>query len=358
MQTTTVNVGIIGVGGIANGKHMPSLAKLPNVRMVAFCDLIEERARRGAQDFGVPGAKVFTDYRRLLDMDEIDVVHVLTTNDGHAPISIDALKAGKHVMCEKPMAMNAAQAKAMIEAARESGKKLTIGYQLRQRPQYQYLKQICDRGELGRIYFTKALTIRRRGVPTWGQFLSREKQGGGPLIDNTTHVLDLLMWLTDNYQPASVMGSTFYELGKTPNAVNMWGPWDPDEFTVEDSACGIIKFKDGMTALIETSWALNTLRTDEASIVLCGSRAGADVSDDLRINGEKLNRLYEIIPDFNVGVPKENPGELEARQWIDAIVNDKEPLVKPEQALAVTKILDAIYKSAETGRAVYFDDPE
>lgn len=107
MQTTTVNVGIIGVGGIANGKHMPSLAKLPNVRMVAFCDLIEERARRGAQDFGVPGAKVFTDYRRLLDMDEIDVVHVLTTNDGHAPISIDALKAGKHVMCEKPMAKTA-----------------------------------------------------------------------------------------------------------------------------------------------------------------------------------------------------------------------------------------------------------
>ena len=105
--------------------------------MVAFCDLIEERARKGAADYGTPDAKVFTDYRELLEMDEIDVVHVLTTNDAHGPISIDALEAGKHVMCEKPMAINSAQARAMMETA-EVGKKLTIGYQHRFRPECQY----------------------------------------------------------------------------------------------------------------------------------------------------------------------------------------------------------------------------
>ncbi|NLK07655.1 MAG: Gfo/Idh/MocA family oxidoreductase [Firmicutes bacterium] len=351
----TVNVGIIGVGGIANGKHMPSLEKLPNVRMLAFCDLIEARALKGARDFGVPEAKVFTDYRKLLEMPEIDVVHVLTTNDGHAPISIAALEAGKHVMCEKPMAMNTDEARAMVEAARASGRKLTIGYQLRQRPEYQYLKEVCDRGELGRIYFTKAVTTRRRGVPTWGEFLSLEKQGGGPLIDNTTHVLDLLMWLTNNYQPASVMGNTFHELGKTPNAVNLWGSWDPNEFTVEDSACGFLKFQDGMTTMIETAWAINTLRIDEAAIILCGTKAGADMADELKINGERLGRLYEVSPNFEVGVVEQDLGYLEAKQWIDAIVHDRDPLVKPEEALVVTKILDAIYESSHTGKAVYFD---
>ncbi|MBQ2755433.1 MAG: Gfo/Idh/MocA family oxidoreductase, partial [Oscillospiraceae bacterium] len=124
-----VNVGIIGCGGIANGKHMPSLSKLPNVRMVAFCDIVKEKAEKAAAEYGVEGAKVYTDYKELLKDGDIEVVHVCTPNRSHSFITVDSLEAGKHVMCEKPMAKTYADAKLMLEAAQRTGKKLTIGYQ-------------------------------------------------------------------------------------------------------------------------------------------------------------------------------------------------------------------------------------
>ena len=136
MSDRIVNIGIIGCGGIANGKHLPALKKLPNVRMVAFCDIIPERAEKAAKEYGVPEAKVFTDYKEMLKLQDIEVVHVLTPNRSHSFITVDALEAGKHVMCEKPMAINAAEAKKMVEAAKRTGKKLTIGYQNRFRPEY------------------------------------------------------------------------------------------------------------------------------------------------------------------------------------------------------------------------------
>ena len=147
----TVKVGIIGCGGIANGKHMPSLKQVAGVEMVAFCDLIIERAEKAARDFGVPGAKVYTDYKELLADESIEVVHVLTPNRSHADISIDALYAGKHVMCEKPMAKTADDAKRMVEAAKATGKKLTIGYQHRQKASAQYAKQYIEQGSIGEI---------------------------------------------------------------------------------------------------------------------------------------------------------------------------------------------------------------
>ena len=169
-----LKVGIVGCGGIANGKHMPALSKLDNVEMVAFCDLIIERAEKAAKEYGTPDAKVFTDYRDLVAIEEIDVVHVLTTNDAHSFITVDALEAGKHVMCEKPMAINSAEAKKMVDAAERTGKKLTIGYQSRFRADSQHLKKLVDDGELGDVYFARAMAIRRRAVPTWGSFLNEE----------------------------------------------------------------------------------------------------------------------------------------------------------------------------------------
>jgi len=135
-----VNVGIIGCGGIANGKHLPSLKALPNVRLVAFCDLIEERAKKAKDEYGTEDALVCTDYKELLKDDNIEVVHVLTPNRSHADITVDALNAGKHVMCEKPMAKTADDAKRMVEAARASGKKLTIGYQHRHNAESRFAK--------------------------------------------------------------------------------------------------------------------------------------------------------------------------------------------------------------------------
>ncbi|HHV44990.1 MAG TPA: Gfo/Idh/MocA family oxidoreductase [Firmicutes bacterium] len=356
-----LRVGIVGVGGIANGKHMPALSKIKEVEMVAFCDLIEERAQKGAKQYGTPDARVYTDYRVMLEKEKLDVVHICTTNDAHSPITVAALESGCHVMCEKPMAINTPEAQAMVEAAKRTGKKLTIGYQNRFRPDSQYLKKICDRGDLGDIYYAKALAIRRRAVPTWGSFLSLEKQGGGPLIDIGTHALDLTLWCVNNYEPLYAVGSVYHKLNSKENAANAWGPWDPKEFTVEDSAFGFIVFKNGMTIVLESSWALNTLHVGEARCVLCGTEAGADMSDGLRINGEEFGRLYTKKPEFNIGGVDyyegtgASPGDIEARVWIDSILNDKEPVVKPEQAFVVTKILDAIYESARTGKPVYFD---
>lgn len=353
-----VKIGIVGVGGIANGKHMPCLARLENVELVAFCDLIKERAEEGAKKYGARDAKVFTDYMDLLSMDEIEVVHVLTPNSSHAEISIAAMNAGKHVMCEKPMAKTAAEAREMLAVSKKTGKKLSIGYQSRFAPESLYLKKMIENDELGEIYFARSVSCRRRGVPTWGVFLDKEKQGGGPLIDIGTHALDLTLWLMDNYKPTSVLGSTYKKLSGTKNAANEWGPWDPDKFQVEDSAFGIVKFENGATVSIESSWALNIAAP--AASVFCGTKAGADTTDGLRINGEKFGNLYINKIDVNKLGIEMYRGEdltmfqLEERTWIESIVNDTEPFVKAEQAVVVSEILEALYKSAETGKAVYF----
>ncbi|NQX58801.1 Gfo/Idh/MocA family protein [Paenibacillus qinlingensis] len=354
-------IGIIGCGGIANGKHLPSLSKLSNVELVAFCDIIQESAATAAAKYGIEGALVCEDYKEILQDATIDIVHVLTPNISHAEISIAALEAGKHVMCEKPMAKTAEDAKRMVETAKRTGKKLTIGYNNRFRPDSQHLKNVCADGELGHIYFAKAHAIRRRAVPTWGVFLDEEKQGGGPLIDIGTHALDLTLWMMDNYKPKVVLGTSYHELSQTENAANAWGPWDPSKFTVEDSAFGMIVMENGATIILESSWALNTLEVDEAKCSLSGTEGGADMKGGLRINGEKHSRLYTTEVDLKAGGvafydgKTESAADVEMRTWINAIDQDIDPVVTPEQAYVVSQILEAIYESARTGKAVYLN---
>jgi len=355
-----VKVGIIGCGGIANGKHMPSLSQLDHVELVAFCDIVEAKAVKANTMYGDETSKVYTDYKEMLKDNSIDVVHVCTPNKSHSFITIDALEAGKHVLCEKPMAKTSAEAQAMVEAAQRTGKKLTIGYDNRFRVDSQHLSKVAHSGALGDIYFAKAHAIRRRAVPTWGVFLNEEEQGGGPLIDIGTHALDLTLWLMNNYKVKYVVGNTYHELSKTENAANAWGSWDPEKFTVEDSAFGFVTMENGATIFLESSWALNTTDEHEAKSTLCGTLGGADMKHGLVINGEKFSRLYEekVLTEaggvaFYDGT-SESHALVEARQWIDCIINDKEPLVKPEQALVVTQILEAIYESAKTGQPVYF----
>lgn len=361
-MSSNVRVGIIGCGGIATGKHLPGLAKVKDADIVAFCDIIEERAVECAEKYGVPGAKTYTDYQKLLSEGGVDVVHVCTPNDSHAPISIAALEAGAHVMCEKPMAKKAADARAMLEAAKRTGKKLTVGYQSRYRADSQYLKQLIQEGGLGEVYMAKAHAVRRRAVPTWGVFLDAEKQGGGPLIDIGTHALDLTLWLMDNYAVKSVTGSVYRKLADRENAANAWGPWDPKTYTVEDSAFGFITMQNGATIFLESSWALNTLETDEAKCTLMGTEAGADMRKGLRINGEHNSRLYTQEIELKAGGvafyegASTAPHEIEAAQWIDAVINDKQPTVLPEQACVVSEVLEAIYESAAQGKTIYFED--
>lgn len=355
-----VRIGIIGCGGIANGKHMPALKKLPEVEMVAFCDIIEERAQKAAKNFGTPDAKVFTDYKELLKLD-LDVVHVLTPNRQHSFITVDALESGKHVMCEKPMAKTAADARAMVEAAKKSGKKLTIGYQHRHKPEARYLKSVIERGDLGDIYYAHAYAIRRRGTPNWGVFLNEYEQGGGPLIDIGTHSLDLTLYLMNNYKPRMVVGTTYKKV-ENPEMGNPWGGWPEGANTMEDAAFGFIVMENGATINLEATWALNTIEPiPEGSTQLCGSKAGAQIKGGVSINKAEFGRLIEIKPDVSAGGVafydgvKETPAITEQMRWLDALENDTDPVVLPEQACVVSEILEAIYKSAKSGQPVYFD---
>ena len=360
MAQSDVRVGIIGVGGIAEGKHMPNLAKVKNVKMVAFCDIVKSKAQAGAAKFGVKGATVYTDYQAMLEKEQLDVVHVCTPNNLHAEISIAALEAGCHVMCEKPMNKTAEGARAMLAASQRTGKKLCIGYQNRYRPDSLYAKKMVENGELGEIYFAKAHALRRRAVPTWGVFLDAEAQGGGPLIDIGTHALDLTLWLMNNYEPLYVVGTSYRKIGPKKDAANPWGAWDPKKYTVEDSAFGFIKFKNGATVFLESSWAINLRISGEAICTLCGTEAGIDMWDGLQVVGDRHGRMYTEKIHLGAGGVAfydgkgEDPSELEAQLWIEAVVKDKAPFVKPEEALVVSEILEAIYTSNETGEPVYF----
>jgi len=375
----TLKIGIIGCGFIANGKHLPSIVRLPDVEVVAFCDLIVEKAQKSADEYGAPGALVCSDYRDVIARQDIDVVHVCTPNSSHAEISIAAMKAGKHVMCEKPMAKTAAEARAMLDASKETGKLLTIGYQNRFRTDSQFMKKLCESGEMGDIYLGKGFATRRRGVPTWGVFMDKEKQGGGPLIDLGTHALDLTLWMMDNYEPVTVLGSTFDKIAKIGSPANGMGPWDPDKYDVEDSAFGLVKFSNGATVILEASWAINMIVSNEAMTMVCGTKAGADMfppngpvlrtadfqsaaTHQVRVNGENAGKLY--IQNYTMGAafigdgkkPEDFAGGyLEMETWLAAVRGEGELVVKPQQAYTVTRILEAIYMSAASGDVVHMD---
>ncbi|GHU58191.1 oxidoreductase [Spirochaetia bacterium] len=363
MSKKALKYGIIGCGGIANGKHLPALSKLKDVEVVAFCDIIPAKAEAANKQYADGKGKVFTDYRDLLKED-LDAAFVLTPNCSHSEISVAALKAGKNVLCEKPMAKNYKEAQAMLAARDASGKLLTIGYQNRYRPDSLFLKSECESGALGDIYFAKATAIRRRAVPTWGVFLDEEKQGGGPLIDIGTHALDLTLFTMNNYEPAYAVGTVYHKLNKDKKAGNAWGDWDPKKFTVEDSAFGFVVMKNGATIILQSSWALN-ISTDvrEAVTTLCGTKAGADMAADgtLTINGIRNGRQYVLTPDLSAGGVAFFDGastksdDLEAQTFARAIRGEGKLYVLPEEAIVVTRILEGIYKSAETGKPYYFD---
>ena len=364
-----LKLGIIGCGGIAFSKHLPAMKANEDLcEIVAFCDIVRERAEDAAKRYGTADVKVFEDYHELLADPEVEVVHVLTPNVSHCPITVAAFEAGKHVYCEKPMAHTTADAEKMIAAWKKSGKQFTIGYQNRFRVDVQNLYKACQKGELGDIYSAKAHALRRRGVPTWGVFPDKSQQGGGPLIDIGTHALDITLWCMDNYDVESVTGSVFYKLGNLEQATegNVWGPWNPKTFEVEDSAMGFIKMKNGAAIVLEASWALNILESREASTTLCGTLAGAEIrsgmgykNDELIYNRGRNGQLMEEHFSQGGGAAffggiTHNAANDDNRQWLEAIKNNTEPLVKPEQALTVTKILEAIYRSAEENREIRF----
>ncbi len=365
-----LRAGIIGCGGIAVSKHIPALRSCGDLcTLTAFCDPSPERAEYARAAAGAAGAKCYTDYRALLADPEVDLVHICTPNVFHSEIAVAAFEAKKHVYVEKPMSHCAAEAERMTAAWRASGMCFTVGNNARFRPEVQNLHAQCRQGGLGEIYFARAIAVRRRGVPTWGVFANKALQGGGPLIDIGTHALDLALWCMDNFEVDSVSGQVFQKLGRLHGAEegNIFGPWDPDTYEVEDSAFAFIRMKNGAVISLESAWAINLLDSREVSVTLCGTRGGGEIRagisypvNELICNRARGGLLMQeaLSPAGHVayfsGRDGAAEGAADARQWLESIQRGTKPLVRPEEALVVTRILDAVYRAAEENTRIVF----
>ncbi len=341
-----IKVGIVGVGGIAQGAHIPNYQKVPGVKIYAVCDIVEERAKEAAKRYDA--RYWFTDYEKMMELDELDAVSVCTPNKFHKGPTVAALNAGKHVLCEKPMAASAEEGKEMLQAAKKAKKILMIGLNNRFRGEAQMLKRFIEQGDLGEIYFARAFATRRRGIPSWGAFVRKDMSGGGPMYDIGVHILDLTVWLMGCPKAKGVYGVTYTKFGNRGDvATGGWGMWDWKRFDVEDFAAAFVKFENGASLYLEASWAAN-IEGDEFNSILMGDKAGARLFP-LQIYGEARGNLVNISP---AHVPNVNSHEEEIRRFIQAIREGGPSPIPPEEALNVQKILDAVYKSSETGRQV------
>lgn len=347
-----LKIGIIGSGGIAQGCHMPGYASIPDrCQIVAIADTNLETAKLAADKFDV--AQVFSDYRELLAIREIDAVSIATPNAHHKQPTIDALSSGKHVLCEKPMAMNADECREMIQAQRQSGKILQIALQWRFSGVAQFMKKYIDSGAMGNIYYARAQALRRRGVPGWGVFIDKEQQGGGPLIDIGVHILDFTLYLMGYPKPVSVTGKTYQAMGRNPKYWNAWGDYDRDKFTVEDFAVGLIRFESGATVSLESSFMAN-LEKETWTSQLFGDDSGAliDLSGGnakpVTIYTEKDKQLFDMTPANIPQVKSMHTEEVVA--FVDAILEGKPSPVPGEQGMILNAVFDALYKSSISGK--------
>lgn len=353
-----LRIGVIGIGVIATTKHIPSLLKRDDIEIKALCDIEPERCEKAKADFKLENAKVYTDYHELCADPELDVVHVCTPNPLHCPMTVEALEHGKHVHCEKPMACTYEDTQKMIAAAKKAGKKLTVGLQWRFNPAPLKMKELIKEGFFGDIYYMKSQQLRPRRLPAYGVYTNKEKNGGGVLMDGGPHSIDLPMWLTDNYEVASVRGVIFDKMKYYPEG-NDLGPWDVNDFDVEDTAMAMITMKNGMMIYMETAWLINMLQEAPGVVAsVAGTKAGADMvgpkfESSLRINQYIDGKLNVSSPEITDQV---NMNDYDINHWIEAIKNDTDPAVLPEQAAVVTRVIEAIYESAATGKTIVFND--
>jgi len=346
-----LNVGIIGAGGISEC-HTEGYKNTGNVKVTAVCDINEQRAKAYAEKYDIP--HVFTDYREMLKIDKLDAVSVTTWNNGHAPISVAALKAGKHVLCEKPLAMNTVEAKQMADTAKETGKLLMVGFVRRFEDNVKYLKNAIESGYFGRVYYVKTGYIRKWGNPG-GWFSDKKRSGGGPVIDLGVHVIDLVRYINGKPKAVSVMASTFNYLGMKPNikGISKYRSQDYDDYSdVEDAATAIIKFDNGMALSFETSWVLYT-KNSYNYLDIYGEKAGAQMEPLLEFYEEKDDYLVETRPFIE---PEKNKFQHifneEISHFVDCIVNKTPCINTGEDGVEIMKIIDAIYESSRTGHEV------
>jgi predicted dehydrogenase len=345
MADYKLGVGIVGLG--IGSLHLQGYLQCPDAKVIALCDVDEARARKVADENGIP--HVFTSYEEMLKLEEVQAVSVCTPNFLHAPITLAAFAAGKHVICEKPLAMKPEEAEAMVAAGKKAGKVFMVAFNNRFRDDTRAMKEYIEAGKMGEIYYAKTGWIRRKGAPGMGGwFTTKAKSGGGALIDIGVHVLDLALWLMGNPKPIAVSGSTFMKFGHLGRGASAWGLTADNKgtFDVDDLACALIKLDNGATLFLEASW-VSHIKEDLIYTQVMGTEGGGEIAP-LTIYTDVDGRSADIKP-----YTSELSGHIEEiKHFVDCVVNGKEPISTGEQGLQITRILDAIYKSAETGKEV------
>ncbi len=346
-----LRIGIIGAGNIAQNAHIPAYLSLGDVELVAVYDIKLERAKEVAAKHNI--AHVCNTLEELVSLPDVDAVSVCTWNNGHAQAAIAAARAGKHVLCEKPMSTTVAEAEEMAKVAKETGVVFMMGFVNRFRAEAQSLRSMIEAGELGSIYCARAGWLRRRGTPL-GWFTDKAKAGGGPVIDIGVHAIDLCWYLMGKPKPVAVSASAYNLLGDyQTKGVDRWRALDTDDlvFNVEDSAMGMIRFENGVVMNFEVSWAINGKGTRDVFATLYGDKAGAEFNapDSLSIYGETNGFLSDTQPNSGKVASIFN---AEMRHFVDCVRNKKTPISPAEDGVWMQKMLCGIYESAQAGKEI------
>lgn len=354
-SSSKLRVAFIGAGGIA-GPHLESLTKMHDVHVVALSDVSEKTMLTKAEKYGLDPKHCFTSYEEMLEQVQPDAVSICTPNGLHAPASIAASKAGAHVIVEKPMAMNAEEARAMIDAARAAGRKLVIGFQYRFDPRTQFLKRAADEGQFGEVLFGRVQALRRRGIPNWGVFGRKDLQGGGPMIDIGVHMLEQAHYVMGSPRPVAAVGVTHtYHGNKASDVVSQWPNWDYKSYTVEDLAAGHIRFDNGAVLHIEASFVAH-IKANVLNFQLMGDKGGCNW-DPIEIYRDQAGHMVDIAPGWLPSHPVQAYFDMKLRNFVDHVLYDKPTMAPAEHGLMVQQMLDAIYRSADAGgREVAIDE--
>jgi predicted dehydrogenase len=349
-----LKVGIIGMGGIANS-HAGGWAAAPNAELVAGSDVNTAVFPRWQQEYGLSYVAVNPD--DILNDPSIDIIDICTPNNYHADLAIRAMEAGKHVLCEKPLASTPADIRRMIEARDRTGMTLMTAQHHRFSGVSKALKAEIEAGALGDVYHARSWMLRRAAVPVRPGFILKEHSGGGPTVDIGVHILDLTMWFMGSPKAVSVTGVARAELVHQPGAFSIWGTAAiPPEYDVEDFAAAFVRFDNGATVLLEVSWMLHhpVDGYEDMRMWLYGTKGGAQwpLNEIYQSNNETkqhYNRQLLLQPE------RHRPHHQEIVEFANVIAAGGASLVPAEQSLQVALILEAVYKSQQTGREVLIE---
>ncbi len=348
-----IKIGIIGAGSISRF-HALGYNKCKDAKIYAVADINYENAKEFAKEFGIDESRVFKDSKEMLKLEELDAVSVCTWNDSHSTCAIDAMRAGKDVLCEKPLAISYEEAKKMQEVQKETGRLLMVGFVRRFASNTNAVKERVESGSLGHIHYAKLSYVRRWGNPG-GWFSNKSKSGGGPVIDLGVHVLDLAWYLTGKPKLESVYAVTFDEVGimEGIKGITKYKSRDYSDYNdVEDGATAMLKFDNGMTVLLETAWTRH-IKEDKSSLELFGSDAGLTLDPIYEVYKRDGDYLTNVKPLLDVeGVDMDEIFTGEIRHFIDCIQGKCECIAPVEDGVAVMEMLENIYKSAKTGHEV------